>query len=155
MFEVFYLVEVREGWYRLHIKDTHYCLGATHDLSALLGTVKRLVKKYRTKDRLLKALSQMEDKGRVSEKTFEVYSTQYESLHHYFDGQVKSTVKEALEEVKQDSTFNKVKKRLRPVCSTGVTTKTTTRPEEVTQVIENRSKVIAKRPKVVKRGLKN
>lgn len=149
MYEVFYIIQVREDWYRLHIKDTHYCLGATHNLSALLETVKRLVKKYRTKDRLLKALSQMEDKGHVSEKTFEVYSTQYEALHHYFDGLVKTTVKEALEEVKQNSTFNTVRRKLKKVSTPTVDT-SFPRPPRGEEVIRVKKTMVIPKKNLIK-----
>lgn len=149
MYEVFYIIQVREDWYRLHIKDTHYCLGATHNLSALLETVKRLVKKYRTKDRLLKALSQMEDEGHVNEKTFEVYSTQYEALHRYFDELVKTTVKEALEEVKQNSTFNTVRRKLKKVSTPTVDT-SFPEPPRGEKVIRAKKTLVLPKKKLIK-----
>lgn len=143
MYDVFYIVEVRENWYQLHIKDTHYCLGATYDLEALKRTIKRLVKKYRTKERLMRGLSQMEDQGKVNENMTKIYTELYTGLHHYYDEVVKTTVKEALEEVKQDSTFNRVKKRLKTVTHEVLTTT----PEPETEV-----KPVMKRPKILKKG---
>lgn len=143
MYDVFYIVEVGENWYHLHIKDTHYCLGATHDLEALKRTIKRLVKKYRTKERLMRGLAQMEDKGKVNENMTKIYAELYAGLHHYYDEVVKITVKEALEEVKQDSTFNRVKKRLKTVTHEVLTT---------THEPEIEVKLVMKRPKILKKG---
>lgn len=147
MYDVFYIVKVREDWYQLHIKDTHYCLGAGKSLEPLLRTVKRLVKKYRTKDRLLRGLSKLEDGGKVSEKTIGVYIEYYNTLSGFYSDLVKSTVKEAQDEVKEDSTFNRVKKRLRTI---KLQDNNTTEPPTPTVIEDYECK--AKRPKVLKKN---
>ena len=142
MYEVFYIIETQEDWYQLCVKGTHYVLYSGSDLDCLLETLKRLVKKYRYKERLMKALSKTEDKGQVNEKTMTLYQKWHEELSHYYDGLVKRTVKEALEEAKQDSTFNKVKKRL----------KVTTHKEDLPPTPKKEEEVLTvKRPKVIKK----
>lgn len=85
----------------------------------------------------------MEDRGKVNENMTKIYAELYAGLHHYYDNLVLTTVKEALEEVKQDSTFNRVKKRLKTV--THEVLSTTSEPEiEV--------KPVMKRPKILKKG---
>ena len=92
MTKAFYVVMVSEDWYRLHVTSTHYCLGAGSDLKALLRTVERLTKKYRSEHKLLKGLSQMEDGGQVNDSTYVLYEKDYKDLHKYFDSKVETTV---------------------------------------------------------------
>lgn len=143
MYELFYIIETQEGWYQLCVKGTHYVLSSGSDLDKILMTLKGLVKKYRTKERLMRALSKTEDKGQVSEKTMTVYEDWYEELSHHYDHLVKRTVKEGLEEAKQDSTFNKVKKRLKVM---------TTYKEDTPPAPKKEEEVLTvKRPKVLKK----
>ena len=103
MTNAFYVVQVREDWYRLHITSTHYCLGGCGDVQALLNTVVRLTKKYKTVKGLNTALSKMEDKGRVNETTYAQYEKDYSELAPLWSGTVKSTVTKALEEMRSIS----------------------------------------------------
>ena len=113
MTKAFYIVQIREDWYRLHLTSTHYCIGGGIDLQPLLNTVTRLTKKYRTESRLLKGLSMTEDKGLISEKTKDFYEEDYNSLSQSFEDLVKTTVKKALDEVKFDTPFHRAMKRTR------------------------------------------
>ena len=143
MYELFYIIETQEGWYQLCVKGTHYVLSSGSDLDKILMTLKGLVKKYRTKERLMRALSKTEDKGQVNEKTMTVYQDLYEELSHHYDHLVNRTVKEGLEEAKQDSTFNKVKKRLKVM---------TTYKEDILPAPKKEEEVLTvKRPKVLKK----
>ena len=143
MYELFYIIETQEGWYQLCVKGTHYVLSSGSDLDQILMTLKGLVKKYRTKERLMRALSKTEDKGQVNEKTMTVYEDWYNELSHHYDHLVNRTVKEGLEEAKQDSTFNKVKKRLKVM---------TTYKEDIPPAPKKEEEVLTvKRPKVIKK----
>lgn len=113
MTKAFYIVQVREDWYRLHITSTHYCLGACTSIEPLLGTVKRLTKKYRTEQKLLRGLSQTEDRGLVNDSTREVYEQDYLAYHREHHDIVVKTVREALDEVKFDTPFHRAMKRTR------------------------------------------
>lgn len=143
MYELFYIIETQEGWYQLCVKGTHYVLSSGSDLDKILMTLKGLVKKYRTKERLMRALSKTEDNGQVNEKTMTVYQDWYTELAHHYDHLVNRTVKEGLEEAKQDSTFNKVKKRLKVM---------TTYKEDTPPAPKKEEEVLTvKRPKVLKK----
>ena len=143
MYELFYIIETQEGWYQLCVKGTHYVLSSGSDLDKILMTLKGLVRKYRTKERLMRALSKTEDKGQVNEKTMTVYNDWYNELSHHYDHLVNRTVKEGLEEAKQDSTFNKVKKRLKVM---------TTYKEDTPPAPKKEEEVLTvKRPKVLKK----
>ena len=109
----FYIVSPREGWYRLHIKDSHYCLGAGDDLNTLLETLRKTVKRYKRVSRLENALKELEDRGEVNENTQLVYAGEYTLLAHVYEETVKKTVHSALEEIKYDSPLHRnFKKRI-------------------------------------------
>lgn len=116
MKDLFYIVKIGD-WYRLHIKDTHYCIGGCENLSPLLNTVRRLIKKYRTKARLISALSSLEDKGLVNEKMTEVYQQDYELYSDECDEVLAEVIEKALTEVKEDTPFKRAQKRLNKVRS--------------------------------------
>lgn len=113
MYNAFYIIETQEGWYQLCLKDTHYVLSSGSDLSRILMTLKDLVKRYRTKERLMRAVKKTEDRGEVSEKTKDLYEKWFSDLSGHYDYIVKKIVKEGLNEAKEYSTFNKTKKRLK------------------------------------------
>lgn len=113
MTKAFYIVQIREDWYRLHLTSTHYCLGACPNIEPLLRTVKRLTKKYRTEQKLLRGLSHMEDRGLVNDSTREVYEQDYLAYHREHHDTVVKTVREALDEVKFDTPFHRAMKRTR------------------------------------------
>lgn len=135
MTKAFYVVMVSEDWYRLHVTSTHYCLGAGSDLKALLRTVERLTKKYRSEHKLLKGLSQMEDGGQVNDSTYVLYEKDYKDLHKYFDSKVETTVKKALEEVKFDTPYHRAMRKSALRTGTLITTQDTVTVEPVTRVI--------------------
>lgn len=155
MKDLFYIVKVRDNWYRLHIKDTHYCIGAGEELTPLLRTVSRLIKKYRTKSRILSALSRLEDKGQVNEHMREVYRQDYELLSEDCDGILTEVVAKALDEVKDDTPFKRTQKRLNKVRSkkteiTGISSGSS--PSEMTENDIKRP-VERKRPSLLKRTI--
>lgn len=98
MTEVFYIVQPRKDWYRLHVTATHYCLGAGEDIEALLNTVERLTEEYKNEQGLLKRLSETEDRGRVKGKTLEVYERDYKDLPHFTE-EVTERVEKVLKEL--------------------------------------------------------
>lgn len=145
MFDCFYIVEPQEGWYRLHMKGNHYCLGSSNNLEALENTLKRLVKKYKTKERLMRSLSLLGDKGLVNDKVKKIYAEEYEQGHLMYDGLVKTIVSTSLGEVKSDTPFNRARKKLRPALSEDLT------PTPPTPKISAKEVVTIKTPKVLKR----
>lgn len=113
MENMFYIVSPREGWYRLHIKDSHYCLGAGRNLDALLETLRKTVKRYKRVSRLENALKELEDHGEVNDNTRSIYFEEYTLLAHVYTDKVYSTVRCALEEVKFDTPFRRNIKKVR------------------------------------------
>ncbi len=116
MKDTFYMV-CKDNWYRLHIKDTHYCIGGGPSPEPLLKTVRRLIKKYRTKSRLFNALSHQEDKGLVNEKMTEKYAEEYELYSEDCDDILAEVVEQAVREVKEDTPFKRSQRILSKVKS--------------------------------------
>lgn len=113
MENTFYIVSPREGWYRLHIKDSHYCLGAGRDLDALLETLRKTVKRYKRVSRLENALKELEDHGEVNDNTRSIYSEEYTLLAHVYKEIVEKTVCSVLGELKYDTPLHRnFKKRI-------------------------------------------
>lgn len=106
MAEAFYIVQPENNWYRLHSTSTHYCLGSGKSIERLLDTVERLTKECRNEQGLLNRLSETEDKGHITKKTFEVYEKDYNNLPR-FDKEVRERVEKTLEDIKHNTSFNR------------------------------------------------
>lgn len=145
MTKAFYIVQVREDWYRLHVTATHYCLGACQSIESLLNTVVRLTKKYRNENKLLKGLSKMEDGGHISEKTLEVYEQDYENSDYHYETEVSETVKKALDEVKFDTPYHRALKRTLNRKKTLITT-----PTENSHKEQQIAVLVARKPRLKK-----
>lgn len=111
MKDLFYIVKIGD-WYRLHIKDTHYCLGACEKVEPLLNTVKRLIRKYKTRTKILSALTRLEDKGVVNERMTEVYEEEYNDYNACEDLLLKA-INDSLEKVKSSSPLMRTRKLTR------------------------------------------
>lgn len=154
MKDLFYIVE-KDNWFRLHIKDTHYCVSGCPTLDPLLKTVKRLIKRYKTKNKILSAFSSKEDKGRVGDKMFEVYQKEYEIYSGDYDDILDEVVSKTMEEVKNNTPLKRSQKmlaKLKPssqkISGGGKTLSTIKKVEE--KDIEEKP-VVLKRPRLLKR----
>lgn len=155
MKDLFYIVKVNEDWYRLHVKDNHYCLGGCETIYPLLRTVERLIKKYRTKSRFLSSLSNLEDKGLVNETMTEIYQREYELYSDECDEILGEVVENVLEKVKNDTPFKRTQKRLGKVRSKMTENTDTDSPPSHLDRAENdvKTPVIKKRPTLLKRTI--
>ena len=153
MFDLFYIVEVSPKWYQLCIKTNHYCVACGEDISTLLATVKKYVKKYRTAEKFLKALSKTVDrhtfessnksldrsyrdkdvyKGmHYNKKTEDYHKEIFNSATYLYLDEIGRAVSEAIEEVRQDTPFNHIRKLKRTISlPTTPVEKTTTHVEK-------------------------
>lgn len=123
-----------KGLYKLFFKPTGYCLSSTSDYSAVMKTLRRLVRKYKRPERLERALSHLEDKGQVPPKVFEQWTSLLESGEvTVYNSVVKEEVNKVLEEMKGETPLGKLQKRKRlghRVRPLETTTKSTTKTEE-------------------------
>lgn len=127
-------------WYMLIVRDTHFCLSCGGDLERLLKSLKRCVKRTKTKERLMRELSGLECEGKVSPTTFDqreqwyrLHGEDYADLVHFT---VLEALKEVREEEKENSPLRKTTKRLQkvgrlsPLPTEERTTESTPTPQE-------------------------
>lgn len=101
-----------KGLYKLFFKPTGYCLSSTSDYSAVMKTLRRLVRRYKKPERLERALSHLDDKGEVPPKVFEQWTNLLESGEvTIYSSVVKEEVNRVLEEMKSETPLGKLQKR--------------------------------------------
>ena len=93
-------------WYMLIVRDTHFCICCGSDLDRILKSLKKCVKRVRTKERLLRELSGLDCGGTVSPATFEQREEWYRQHGNDYARLVHSTVLEALYEMKEEDKAN-------------------------------------------------
>lgn len=121
MYDLFYIVEVSPQWYNLILKDTHYCIGCGSDLESMKRTIHHYVRKYKTEDRVYRAISGLSDGGRVSPATLTQRQKVYDSGKHLvFNDLIRGVVAQALKENRQDTPYHHAKKKVRTVTPVGV-----------------------------------
>lgn len=154
MTEALYLTATESStgtWYMLLARKTHFCISCGGDLEKRLQTIKSLAKTYRTEQRLLDALSNLDSGGRVSPATFQQREDYFREHGEDYEDLVHSIVLEALaearEEDKANSPLNKARTRLQK--AGGV--KTTTKPQEVSPKEDYTPPTILRKPRVFKR----
>ena len=106
-------------WYKLIVRDTHYCISCGNDLEKILECLKKSVKRNRRKERLLRELRGLESGGRPSPSTYSqreewyrIHGKDYEDLVH---STVLEALHEAVEEDKENSPLRKTTNRLKKV----------------------------------------
>lgn len=155
MLDTFYIVgkntPVSGMWYKLLLKDSHFCISCGGDLDKILQVLKTYVKRYRTKDKLLKALSKL-DYNKVSPATFTQAEKEFKSSGDYYNDLVTDTVEQALRELREEDKANSpLKKAKRRLGKAGINKSTS--PAEKVEVAEKTittPKVLAKRPVVIR-----
>lgn len=93
-------------WYMLLVRDTHFCISCGSDLEKIITSLRRSVKRNKTKERLLRELSGLDCGGRVSPATFEQREEWYRAHGQDYADLVKSTVVEALQEAREEEKKN-------------------------------------------------
>lgn len=109
MFDTFYIAhsETLGGtWYMLIVKDTHFCISCGSDLDRIVESLRRCVKRHKSKERLLRSLRGLDDGGRVSPATYEQREKWFQSHGEDYADLVHSTVVEALREVREEEKKN-------------------------------------------------
>lgn len=121
MYDLFYIIEVSPQWYNLIVKDTHYCIACGGDLEPLKRTIYNYVRKYKTEDRVYRVLSGLSDGGRVPPTTYDHRHKDYISGKHLvFNDLVRGVVAQALKDNRQDTPYNRTKKKVRTITPVGV-----------------------------------
>lgn len=141
-------------WYMLLVRDTHFCISCGSDLDKILSSLRRCVKRNRTKERLLRELSGLDCGGRVSPATFAQREEYFRAHGEDYEDLVHSTVVEALnearEEDKKNSPLRKTATRLKRAGRISPLAKTIEEsPKETPAPIEDSPKILRK-PRVFK-----
>lgn len=112
MNDLFYIREVREGYFLLLIKDTHYCL-STGSLESVLSMVTSYTKRFKTRDRLLRKVRSLEDRGRVSRhwvEEFELWCHENPEEIARYEPLINKAIKEGEDFNKSSSPSGRMKK---------------------------------------------
>lgn len=157
MLNTFYLMtsdEHERPWYMLIVRDTHFCVSCGSDLEKTMRLLKDYVKTYRTKERLLHALSGLDCKGKVStptfaqrEEYFRAHGEDYKDLIHKV---VREAMSEAREEDKANSPLNKARTRLKKAGGVKTIQKTIEESPKAETTPQKDSPKILRKPRVFK-----
>ena len=93
-------------WYMLLVKDSHFCISCGSDLDKILKSLKRCVKRTRTRERLFRELNGLDCGGKVSPATFEQREEYFRAHGEDYVDLVHSTVVEALQEAREEDKEN-------------------------------------------------
>ena len=132
MFDVFYILAFDDGWYQLIVRDTHYCVSCGPDLNRILKVVEDYVKKYRTRDRLLRALSRLDGGGKVSIFTLSTRKEYFRNHGKDYEHVINEVIKSALAEAREYDRRNSPLVRTRTILKKAgvVATKYSAPPKE-------------------------
>lgn len=145
MKDLFYIVnlsDVNGEWYRLHLTTTHHCLGGCGDYHTLLKTVKRLVKKYKTPDRITRVVARTT--GKMSESTYEKYCEDYERYSD-FEEEIESIVNETMQKVKESNPMFRTLQRLKRRGGESVKVENSETTEPPKKIVGTRPKILCRR----------
>ena len=125
----FYILQTSEDWYQLRVVRTHFCVACGSEVTPLLNTVYKYVRKFKSAERMYKALNDLSYGGRVPPLEYDRVNELYlsgEGLVHSED--LKRTIAQAIEDNRQDTPYNNTKKKVKTTLI-----KRTTSPAPLTQ----------------------
>lgn len=160
MRNLFIIIQLSPDWYMLLLRDSLYCISCGGDLEKIYSIIRKYVKKYKTKEKLLKVVSQFEDEGKVPILIFEDRKKFVSSSAHLFEEEINNIVSETLKEVRDSevSPFQKARKLLpqrkqtaesaKTVNNSGCEEKQSFKPEKTTQEQEEKTFPTIHKPKI-------
>lgn len=117
MKNLFYIVETNEGWYNLRVRQTHYCISCGPDKDKLLEKVYEYARKFKTEERLYRALNKLSDCGKVSVATFNQMETLIREGKNILSAEIRAEIERAIKDNREDNPYNKAKKKTIKVTS--------------------------------------
>lgn len=101
MLDTFYIIKVTDSHYQLRIKGTYFCISSAGSLDRILLSLSNIIKRYKTRSRLLSAIHKIEDKFILNPEVIIIKQEKlFTEQGHIFNDYVKETINEALNEVK-------------------------------------------------------
>lgn len=97
-------------WYGLYDNITHRCYGCGN-LDSIFSALRKVVKLYRNKEKLIKAYNSGE--YRVSKAQKVLHEGIFNEFGDYLREEIEEIVDESFEEIKNDTPFNRAKKRMK------------------------------------------
>lgn len=159
MTESFYLVYIEDSsLYQLRERTTHFCISCGTDLSAILRVLTKYVKRYKTRERLLDLIEDLNYPGAVPATVFEQCEEYYQLHGNDFEDLLKRTIRaaitEAREEAKKNSPLAKAKSRMKRTGLVRPLIKKSKAKEKetTTQRSAIRPKVLPRRPRLTTTG---
>ena len=146
MYDLFYIVEVRPQWYNLILKDTHFCIGCGGDIDTLKRTIYNYVRKYKTEDRVYRAIKGLECSGKVAPTVYDKRCEDYLSGKHIvFNDLVRGVVVQAIKDNRQDTPYHHAKKKVRTIVPHTVVAASPLPPTDKVRVVKNITPLKVKR----------
>ncbi|MBO8161111.1 MAG: hypothetical protein H0Z24_05695 [Thermosipho sp. (in: Bacteria)] len=110
MKNVFYLINVSEDWWQLREKKYHSVISTSNSLEGILARLKKVVIKYKTKERFYRRLERTETvkPNLVVSKKREL---EYKQIGDKFNDLVEEVVSEALATIKEESNLVRKNKK--------------------------------------------
>ena len=130
-------------WYMLMVRKTHFCISCGGDLQRRLEVLKSTVKRYRTEQRLLDGLSELDGGGKVSPATFEQREEYYQEYGKDYEDLVHSIVMEALSEAREEDKANNPLARARTRLQKAGGVKTLVKTQEVSPRLDSTPKEVS------------
>ncbi len=104
-------------WYMLYETEHYTCVSCGSDLDTLVRMVYTYIVRYKTRNKILHALTNGQQRYPIDEAMMEEVINMY---GHYYDDLVEEQEDLAFEELKSDTVFNRAKKRLHKRTHTSV-----------------------------------
>ena len=110
----FYILQTREDWYQLRVVRTHFCVACGSEVTPLLNTVYKYVRKFKSAERMYKALDDLSYGGRVSPLEYDRVNDLYLSGEGLVCSEdLRRTIAQAIEDNRQDTPYNNTKKKVK------------------------------------------
>lgn len=116
MRDCFYILETRKGWFQLIIGGVFYCVSAGNDLDLIFRIIREYVRKYKTKENLLRKMDEAMRNSPNSIVTYQLRKEEIIKKSYKYSEEVDSIIDAALEENRKDTPLARnLKKKIIPL----------------------------------------
>lgn len=104
MHGTFVIIETSPRWYQMLIIPTLFCVSAGPKVSSMLNVVRKYVLRFKTRDKLLRALENLECGGKVISPMVAEHYKEFIRKGTLFNEEIEEVIEEALSDVKEEKT---------------------------------------------------